>query len=320
MNKFSKVVILVCVIITTYQAKAQDWMGFYNSNYAGVYGIGSQPASIADSRYKFQINLVGFSSYTSNNLYQYPLKDLRTNGFDDDKLKRTSGHNNHGMITSLDALAPLSFMVSMSPKHSFAITARARGVINVEGIDDKTAAFIDKNRISGKFAIDSQESYDLSNVYGQGQGWIEYGATYARVIIDQDAHFLKGGTTLKLLSGQASGYTFIKDLRYNGEANDLADIANVDVQAGYSSPYIGVNEVRPNLLANPGFGFDLGAVYEFRPNKEDYKYDMDGETGIVPRHRNIYKYRVGFSLLDVGGIKYDKDPNFWQYKRKHPRS
>ena len=38
-----------------------------------------------------------------------------------------------------------------------------------------------------------------------------------------------------------------------------------------------------------GMGIDLGAVYEWRENYKDYKYDMDGKTNIWARNKNKYK-------------------------------
>ena len=46
---------------------AQSYLGIVNSNYAGVTGMELQPASIVDSRYRFDISLFGLSSTIANN-------------------------------------------------------------------------------------------------------------------------------------------------------------------------------------------------------------------------------------------------------------
>jgi outer membrane protein OmpA-like peptidoglycan-associated protein len=47
-------------------------------------------------------------------------------------------------------------------------------------------------------------------------------------------------------------------------------------------------------------------VYEWRPDYETYKYDMDGETNLIRKDKNKYKLKVGLSLLDIGRVKFKK--------------
>ena len=55
-----------------------------------------------------------------------------------------------------------------------------------------------------------------------------------------------------------------------------------------------------------GLGLDLGIVYEWRPNYAKYKYDMDGKTDLWMRNENKYKARIGFSIIDLGSMKFTK--------------
>ena len=52
-------------------ARAQQWLGLANSNYAGINGVYLNPSSIADSRYGFQLNLVAVQGSLTNNYYRY---------------------------------------------------------------------------------------------------------------------------------------------------------------------------------------------------------------------------------------------------------
>lgn len=289
--------------------KAQDWMGFHSSNYAGVNGIQFQPASIADSRYKFQMNLIGVSAYASNNYYKIPNGYFTSFNFSTDRFISSTKNNDKGIFASTDVHVPLSFMLTLSPKHAIALTARARAVVNVEGISADVANFIDRIEDEGDFVIDENETYDFSNFYVQSQAWLEYGLTYSRVVFDKETSFLKAGATVKLLSGQGSGYMFFNDVKYSGLADNRVDVARISVESGISdnlSVSDGADDYEFDAFNNTGLGLDLGAVYEHRPNIEKYRYDMDGETGLLRRDRNKYKYKIGFSLLDIGGIKYDK--------------
>jgi hypothetical protein len=50
----------------------------------------------------------------------------------------------------------------------------------------------------------------------------------------------------------------------------------------------------------------VGFTYEHRPDYADYQYSLNGEER-TDHGENKYKYRIGASLLDVGGITYS-DP------------
>jgi hypothetical protein len=52
-----------------------------------------------------------------------------------------------------------------------------------------------------------------------------------------------------------------------------------------------------------GWGMDLGFTYEFRPDVEQYKYKVDTIL-YLDNQKNKYKYRLGISLMDVGGVNY----------------
>src|ERR1700758_300910 len=62
-----KKLLLSTLVLTSLIAKAQDYLGFNQSNYAGVSGIYAQPASIANGRDRFDLSLAGVSFYAYNN-------------------------------------------------------------------------------------------------------------------------------------------------------------------------------------------------------------------------------------------------------------
>ncbi|NJN27246.1 MAG: OmpA family protein [Cyclobacteriaceae bacterium] len=306
-----KQILLLLLLTAAYTPLlAQDWMGLHSSNYAGVQGISLQPASIADSRYKFQMNLFSFNTTVSNNYYAIENADFRNLkfDFDFDELITLSKNKDRGAFLSSDVYAPLSFMLTTTPKSAIGITVRSRSMVNIDGVSPEMADFIDEQIDSDDFVIDPGQTFDVSNMYGEVHSWGELGFTYARIFMDQGTHFLKAGTTVKLMSGIGSGYVYVNNLNYSGLTDDRVDVANLDVRSGYSdniSPDDD-NDFEYKLFQNFSVGLDLGVVYEFRPNIESYKYSMDGADGLIRRDKNKYKYKVGFSLLDLGGIKYNK--------------
>ena len=60
-----KKILLFITLSISYFAHSQDFVGFNQSNYAGVTGAIQQPASIVDGRMKFDMNLIGFKKSKS---------------------------------------------------------------------------------------------------------------------------------------------------------------------------------------------------------------------------------------------------------------
>ncbi|UII21319.1 DUF5723 family protein [Fulvivirga ligni] len=304
MKKYFLPILMLC--ITPSLMYAQDWLGFHSSNYTGIYGISNQPASIVDSRYKFQMNIIGASAYVSNNYYSLPNADVKKFDFDFDRLiESDKGSDKGGKVVS-DIYAPLSFMLTLSPKHALGLSVRQRTLTNVDGINSDAADFLNKIFDQEEFVIDENESYDLSNIYAQTHEWNEVGLTYGRVVFDHETSFLKAAGTLKLLDGISSGYAYLNQLSYAGDANDLVDVLAIDIQSGLSDNISYEDDFTYKTFENTGVGLDLGVVYEWRPHIDRYRYDMDGKEGLLRRDKNKYKLRLGLSLLDLGSIKYTK--------------
>jgi hypothetical protein len=67
MNVFTRCLFFLMLFISV-QAGAQDFMGYSMSNYAGITGAFLNPASTADSRFRFDAELIGADFHMSTNL------------------------------------------------------------------------------------------------------------------------------------------------------------------------------------------------------------------------------------------------------------
>ncbi len=306
---FKRIFLLICMLCAGVSLQAQDWIGFHSSNYAGINGVNFQPASIADSRFKFQMNLIAFNARISNNYLILKNEALKAGDIDGDSYIESDRASDKGVFGNLHFQLP-SFMLTLSPKHAIAFSTRVRTMFVGDNFSEDLSQFIDDIEENGDFTIGLDDRFDIEDVYVQAHAWAEYDLTYARVVMDEEKHFLKAGVTAKYLQGIGSGYAYINKLSYQGVSLDRVDIGEASVSYGASDDDISDDELVERLTNSPtkGFGFDLGVEYEYRPDHEDYKYTMDGEEGLIRRDLNKYKYKIGFALLDVGGIKYDKSP------------
>lgn len=345
-----KSLFLFFAIIFFYSVQSQDFVGFNQSNYSGVTGVYAQPASIVDGRMKFDMNLIGINLGFYNNYIgikrdafkrekdasgKTTMPAFNDTEFADKYLVEKSNNRNKSIYFS-NRIAGPSFMVAINRKNAIAFTSNVRNYLNIDGISPDLAKLAFEEFKYPSLWIKNLKNKNLSI---QEMTWAEYGITYARVIKEDNEHYLKAGVTVKLLQGIQSAYMFIKDLEYNFQTDTTLSIFQSQVNYGHSDNLsfkeikIGETNTGTKVFdysqSYPGVGFDFGAVYEWRPSYMKYKYDMDGEKDLWRKDQNKYKLKVGFSVTDLGSIKFKKgstsgdfqaNVGYWNLKPVSPKS
>ncbi len=281
----------------------QSLPGFRTSNYSGVNGVFYNPANTADSKYKYDVNLLSADMLVANNKASFDLANIGDNfkgeALRDNFLTNSAGASS-GLIT-LDIHGP-SFLLNVDHKNAFALTTRVRAFANVLNIDSKLL-----NQLSDDVNTDSDLPYRISSTENMRlavNAWSEIGLSYGRVILNSGEHFLKGGLTLKYLAGVGNGFVNVNNFNATLDADLIAESGFItDATGKVATGFGGINisSLETEDLTNfngSGFGADLGMIYEYRP-------DAAGDA----KNGNNYKFKFGFSLLDLGKIKYDKDPS-----------
>ncbi len=317
--KYLSAFCIICLVSSV--GRAQHLLGISNSNFAGTNGVYMNPSSIADSRQGFYLNLGALDFNISNNYIKYgaPYSIMKAarEDFDgeyeiSDRYLTSSTHGRPKLFSfGGDARLPFSFMLKMSPKHSFALTSRTRLIAQANNVSQQVADVLrfgaDEGRFQNVLQTDSRFSFN-ANLFS------EIALTYARTVYEQDHHFLKAGFTVKRLAGLYSSHIINGDMDYeireNAQGDPFIRFQNIDAQYGYSrnDTEIDDDDVTDALrfkTPGKGWGFDLGATYEYRPDVDDYRYTMDGVERM--ENKNKYKYRIAVALMDIGGIKYS-DP------------
>lgn len=346
-----KKIFFTTLTILSVITQAQDFTGFNQSNYAGVTGIYQQPASIADSRMKFDMTLVGLNIGVYNNYIGMDRSALKHNGslfspnvqfpaFDDKKfadnyLTEKSNSKDKSLYLSNRIVGP-SFMFNINRKNAIAISTGVRNYVNIDGVSPELAKLSYEEYKYPTLWVTNLANKNLSI---QEMSWAEYGLTFAHVFKEDNEHYFKAGATVKLLQGIQSAYVFVKDLKYNFQTDTTLSLFESQVNYGHSDNFnfenyqLGASNSGSNVFdfsqSYPGVGFDLGAVYEWRPKYKDYKYDMDGEKDLWRKDQNKYKLKIGISLTDLGSIKFKKgatsgdfnaNVGFWNLKPVSPKS
>lgn len=291
------------------------------------------PAEIADSRMAVDINLLGGGFAFDNNfvgIVDGGFFGIRAFTSDSVFSHLDYGYNNRAEILAsndkriyigAEVFGP-SFMFSLNDGSAFGFHSRFRNIINVDGFGAEAAVlgFEEFQYPELWLSTDSTNTFETDGFSIDAMHWAEFGLTHARIIPvfeDRPDHFLKAGLTLKLLRGYASAYVAGTDASYSFTNDDTLNIGTVSATAtsdpgeykyGHTVNY----EINPFQLFSEGvqgngLGFDLGLVYEYRPDYEDYIAET--KEGPKPkRDQNKYKVKAGLSFLDIGGIKFNRDP------------
>jgi len=238
-----------------------------------------------------------------------------------------------------------SFLINLNRKNAIGFSTASRTYVNIDGVTEELARLVyyDVGRNGSTKAFDPNNTsipfiqnllgkqFSVDHLSANLMSWLEYGLSYGHVFRDKDEHYFKAGGTIKLLQGITSAYVNVKDLQYRFNNDTIMGVFHTEVNYGHSEnleiPNVkdptnkNLNQQTDDPTLNgtlasgfppglkytyQGLGGDIGFVYEWRPDYEKYKYDMDGETGLWMKHKNKYKLKVGVSLIDLGSIRYAK--------------
>lgn len=332
------------MLVLSPQIYAQQWLGISGSNYAGTNSLYNNPANLADSRYKLYLNVVGNDLFFANNYVgwnaPYSVFQLLTNSaaseFRNSKniiiFKNSYYDINKGEepfhANLLDDLRGPSAMFTINDKHSIGLLTRVRTITNFNGVSEPLADVI---RLGTDTLSLKNQLFNLSGTSLNINSYAEIGLSYGQVLKDEDEDFIKIGFTVKRVIGIYSSHINIQEANYEiiDDPTDLAitpnrkkqilqiNTLNADygytAESSYKNAKVSASWLLGNQSAGAGWGVDVGVIYEFRPNNRKYIYHQKGFTKLDPS-KNKYEFRIGISILDIGGINYN-NPNYvrnWQ--------
>ncbi len=300
---------------------SQDFLGLRTGNYSGITGVSLQPASIVDSRFKFDMNLFSTSVNYSNNYFlldKNALLKFNTNDFSDyasfkdkylSEASLPTGEKVFFNISNRTQL-PLSFMATTGKNSGIALNMQFRTMVQGRGISQDFAklAFNDFY-----YTPLTNTSVDVSGIRINSLSWAEVGLTYGRVLYSSGKHFLKGAVTGKYLAGLSSINLSSNDLqaRVNSDSTFDFNSSNVNYSHNKSADFDKLFDKNFSPDAN-AFGLDAGLVYEYRGNIDKFTYlksDDEKSYDALRRDVNKYIFKLGVSLLDVGMFRFDKPAN-----------
>jgi outer membrane protein OmpA-like peptidoglycan-associated protein len=345
--KLTYTILFFLLSITTIQA--QHWLGYANSSYAGTNGMYLNPATMANNKYNFYMNLAGanvnfYNDYMKLNT-PYSLWSLAFNNvppqyqdasgnavFENSYLAENLNGKNKDVSLMTEVRGP-SLLFSLGHRHTIAIGTRVRAAVQVLDMNENLARIIRWGTDPTDPAFSGPDSLSYNTLYGQNDftlnanAFAEFSFSYGGMVYEKKANALKVGFTVKRLTGLYSSYFQNKPdgglIVYD---NDSLGFVNTSLQYAYvNENYYTDNSNSFNLSRilfddplGKGWGFDIGFAYEYRPEYENFRYTMDGKKNRYDRSSVRHKFRIAAAVTDIGGINYNNSK--WVGERVLPQN
>ena len=298
MSKKSVVSLLAVVLCLSVSltATSQSFIGFGYDNYSGVHGLLLNPGTLADSKYKVDVNIISVSAFAGNNAYEIDRSKLL--GLSFSHLSEGNGYYKSANTDykyayfNTDILGP-SAMINLTSKDAFGIITRERTMGNEYNLG---------NPIFQLLGTANPNFYNTSIINRSLQmkvnSFAEAGLSYGRVLMNNDHAELKLGITGKYVSGLAYGSVSSGPLTFNIDpTNTIVQLTgNVTAQYSQNLDNLGSGGSIQDALNHrdgKGWGLDIGFIYEIKKASDPSQY----------------KLRLGFSITDLGSMKYNNSPN-----------
>ncbi len=307
---------LLCLILTVplsvlrNDVYAQEMWGAASSNFAGHSGLALNPASIADAPYRWEVHFLSFDASLLNN-YMYLQsksklirKSLMGESLEEDRVtdRYTRRPDKFGYASA--SLNYPSFIWS-GKKLSLAFHLSTRFEFSASNIPFHFAKYMKEG-----FDYDPQQrtSYSTDRARAGLLNWHEAGFTIAGVLYDVPETYWTGGLTLNYNYGLNGLFMKLDELDYSVPFDSLLIVNDISAEYGHALPENGTKGP-DGAFDKRGGGYSLtGGVQFFRNRNMSYYDPCKYKPGDKP-----YDYRLGFSLIDVGYLKFTKGTRTFRF-------
>lgn len=302
-------------------SEGQQMLGLTFSTYSGVSSAMMNPALLTGSKSYIDVNLVGFGTSTSNNMYYFPaganpltkivtLDTLDINNGDYKFGRSYNYYNNqwNKYIYNDEKIMGPSVMIQAG-KHSFALSTSLRSVNSGNKIPFEIPILM----YEGPEDIDYHgKNFNEHNYSFASMTWTEVGLSYAVDFYERYDSRFTFGATVKGLFGHEGGYLAMKNVDFVIHDTKTVEFNNVDAEIGMALPVnYETNEFNMHPLTKGyGVGLDLGFVF----TKKKSTYNLGNERKICAKPYSDYIYKIGFSIMDLGAITFNQNAEKHSYK------
>lgn len=293
-------------------------LGLINSNYAGIYGNSINPSGMVASKLYMDYNLLSLNASARSNymlIERSDFVDLLYNGITPTYYTDEHEERNFNIYRDRDRYFGFQSIRANGPggmavygDHAFALTSTIRSQTSFTNLPNDMALFIYE-------AIDYKEQQGILWSHDEpirvgSLSWLEIGLSYAYNFRRFKWEYWSIGITLKPMIGISAFYANLNTVDYFVQHDDTAYIDKLNFDYSYALPIsYSDNSYEGPLFRGFGLGVDLGITYMYTTRGHTI-----GPVGRICGQRyEDYNIKIGFSVLDLGYIKFGNKAAYRSY-------
>lgn len=286
---------------------SQQMLGLGFDNYNGAAGATLNPAFLTNSKVYLDINLITADFFLENNIGY--INNDSTSFWDLVRMAGKSpnidrnvnliaykGQNKKDFVVSSRFQGP-SFMIQKG-RQAIALGIAVRSLST--GVNIPYQFVASHGKLSDSVLL--HKSFNDHNFNLSSLSWAEIDLNYAYDLIDRGNTKLSVGAGIKYLFGVAEAYVATRNLSFSVPDTKTLDVKNYNGDIGFALPVDYDNPNKSNfgpIFKGHGLGLDVGFLYTRLKTFTD-----PGEKRLCAKPYADYVYKLGISILDIGGIRF----------------
>lgn len=312
MTFLKRIVFIWLLVIAKNSAFAQ--FGYFTGNYGGIYSILANPAGSIGKKVKLDVALTGQEINFNNSFLSvnksaiaYPKlpdswKNLTPNVPDNiyKNFNPSGKRAPYAMQISQRSLLP-SVYFQFNERNAFAIIGSYRQYTNIDGISQDLANLFYKEL---DLSLLQNNIHKNENLRASRLNWFEYGFNYALQIFNSNSHRLYAGLTFKLTKGLQSTFFYAPTTDFLLSTTDTSSYFKGNIS--YARSEGGSN----SLSFSP---FPISQLKHSTSLQMAWDIGLSYEWGEKTQQANSqhYKLKASLALIDIGGIRFKKQQNYY---------
>lgn len=320
----TKTRLIILFVLLPAVIAAQNRIGLTAGDYSGANGIIMNPSSGVNSRYHIDVQLAGAGVFIKNNYLFLRQEDYSMTGLlfrnpdfpsfiDELGNERYVDETYHKGLKSgyfnTRVYGP-SFLVNKG-NYSYGLYTAVRAAVMVKNSSYDVSKFVYEH-----FDYPPLHNIKFKNeidMHFETLNFLETGINYGQNIMVRDFAKLDIGVNFKYLQPHSGAKAYIDNADYVVPNSDTLIVFQGDGTLKFAVPVdYNNNNYSDNgsFFKGSGFGADIGLTY----TKTGY-YQRTKQSGkrYMFHRSERYKYRIGFSVLDLGYITFNKNAQLHEY-------
>ena len=317
MTPFKRVSYLLIFLFTISgsQTCGQEMLGSVFSTYGGINSAQINPAFITGSKTYIDINIISANAFLVNNWAYIPKEDedswevVRS----DSVVPKYGKYQYNGFYTYHKDTKPKNLAQSvriMGPsvmlqtgEHAFGLSIQSRMITSGQNIPYEIPIFIYEGLTYKPLQniVFDNDNFNFSSLV-----WTEISASWGYDFHRFYKSKLSFGLNAKLILGHEGAYSINRNAKYIIYEPETIEFFNYDAEYGMALP-MDYNSKEPNyqgpLVRGYGLGIDAGFVF----TRLKSRFPPANRGKICSKPYEEYLYRIGFSLLDIGGVSFNQN-------------